>query len=473
MQNVVQIDRLVDDQKIGRFNIKLLLWSFLAMYADGYDISAMSFAAPELVRQWHVPQSAFGIVFSASLFGVLFGAPLLGYVGDRFGRRMAIVFGSAIFGFGTLAMMWATSLDQMTALRFVTGIGIGGLMPNTIALNSELSPKRWRATLVVLMFTGVTLGSSTPGPVAAWLVPEYGWKILFLIGGAVPLAVAGFLMFTLPESVKFLALRHSRRGELLKTARRMRPDLTIPDDAEFVVTQSADAAAGRGGGFLGLGPIFRGGLALITPLLWICFATTLMANYFLNNWMPLLFEGNGLSPKEAALASTVYHIGGTLGGFLVSVLLDRFGFATIAVLFAVAGPAIAAIGLSGISHGMLTVLAGTAGFAVLAAQFGNNACSGLIYPTEARSKGAGWALGIGRIGSIVGPLVGGMLIALKMPLQQLFLWAALPMAVGLVAAIIVARLCYRRFRGFQLDDKPAEPESALQAPRAKPAPLTS
>ncbi|HEV7716775.1 MAG TPA: MFS transporter, partial [Steroidobacteraceae bacterium] len=107
MSAIVQTDRLVDDQKIGAFNIKLLFWSFLAMFADGYDISAMSFAAPELVRQWHVPQSAFGIVFSASLFGVLFGAPLLGYVGDRFGRRIAIVTGSVIFGLGTLAMMWA------------------------------------------------------------------------------------------------------------------------------------------------------------------------------------------------------------------------------------------------------------------------------------------------------------------------------------------------------------------------------
>ncbi|MEP7242355.1 MAG: MFS transporter [Gammaproteobacteria bacterium] len=456
MSQTIQIDRLVDDQAISGFNIKLLLWSFLAMFADGYDISAMAFAAPELVRQWHVAPSSFGVVFSASLFGVLFGAPLLGYVGDRFGRRAAIVIGSAIFGVGTLAMMWAGSLEQMTALRFLAGIGIGGLMPNTIALNSELSPRRWRATLVVLMFTGVTLGSATPGPVAGWLVPEYGWKILFLIGGVVPLVVAGFLYFLLPESVKFLTTRPQRRAELLKTARRMRPGLTIPDDAQFVLEQTASAAAS--GGFLGLRRIFRGGLAIITPLLWICFATTLMANFFLNNWMPLIFESNGISPKEAAIASTLYHVGGTIGGVVVSVLLNKWGFVSIAALFALAGPAIAAIGLDGISNGMLTFFAGFAGFAVLASQFGNNACAGLIYPTEARSQGAGWALGIGRIGSIVGPLVGGVLVAMKMPLQQLFLWAALPMVVGLVAAIAVARLCYVRFQGFQLDDKPAVPE---------------
>src|SRR5262249_41132533 len=153
----------------------------------------------------------FGAVFAASNVGVLFGAPLLGYMGDRLGRRSAVVTASIIVGVFTLAMMWATSLNEMTVLRFLTGVGIGGLLPNTSALNSELSPRRWRATLVVLMFTGITLGSATPGPVAAWLVPDHGWKILFLIGGAVPLVVGVLLYFALPESVKFLAARPQHR----------------------------------------------------------------------------------------------------------------------------------------------------------------------------------------------------------------------------------------------------------------------
>ena len=456
MSQTVQTDRLVDEQKIGAFTIKLLVLSWFAMFADGYDISAMAFAAPELVRQWHVPMSGFGLVFSAANFGVLFGAPLLGYVGDRFGRRVAIVIGSLIFGVFTLAMMWATSLEQMTALRFLTGIGIGGLMPNTIALNSELAPRRWRGMLVVLMFTGVTLGSGTPGPVAGWLVPEYGWKILFLIGGLVPLAAAFVLLFVLPESVKFLVSRSERRAELLKVARQMRPDLALPDDTQFVVEPRPAAASG--GFFLGLGHIFRGGLAFITPLLWVCFATTLMANYFLNNWMPLIFESNGVTPKQAAIASTLYHVGGTVGGIVVSVLLNRFGYAAITLLFLLAAPAIAMVGIDGLSPALLAGVAGFAGLAVLGAQFGNNACAGMIYPTEARSQGAGWALSIGRIGSIIGPIVGGMLVAMKMPYHEMFLWASLPMAVGLIAAILVAWLCYKRFRAFTLDDKPAEPE---------------
>jgi MFS transporter, AAHS family, 4-hydroxybenzoate transporter len=469
LTSIVQIDRLVDDQKIGAFNIKLLVLSWLAMFADGYDISALAFAAPELVRQWHL-QGGLGIAFAASNFGVLFGAPLLGYVGDRYGRRIAVVIGSAIFGVFTLAMMWAQNLDQMIVLRFITGIGIGGLMPNTIALNSELSPRRWRAMLVVLMFTGVTLGSGTPGPVAGWVVPEHGWKVLFLIGGVVPLAIAVLLLFVMPESVKFLARRPGRRAELLRTVRRMRPDLTIPDDAQFVIEQPASPPR-KTAGLLGLEHIFRGSLAAITPFLWVCFATTLMANYFLNNWMPLIFESNGVTPKQAAIASTLYHVGGTLGGIIVSILLNRFGYAAITFLYLLAAPAIAAIGLSGSSPTLLAVIAGTAGLAVLGAQFGNNACAGLIYPTEARSQGAGWALGIGRVGSIAGPIVGGMLVSMKMPYDQMFMWAALPMGVGLVAAILVAWLCYRRFRAFTLDDKAADTEPAPVLADTQPRPM--
>ena len=220
MSQLLRVEQLVDEQSIGRFNVQLLIWSFLAMFADGYDLSAMPFAAPSLVRELHPSPALWGVVLSASLWGVFFGALLMGWVGDRFGRRTAIIVGCILYGISTLSIVFTHDLWHMFVLRVITGLGLGGLMPNTIALSSELSPKRWRATLVVLMFTGITLGSGTPGPVAAWLVPVYGWQVLFVIGGLVPLIVACCLPFVLPESIKFLALRPDRRPELLLTARR-------------------------------------------------------------------------------------------------------------------------------------------------------------------------------------------------------------------------------------------------------------
>jgi MFS transporter, AAHS family, 4-hydroxybenzoate transporter len=455
---IVHIERLVDDQKIGWFNINLLVWSFLAMFADGYDISAMAFAAPELVKHWHVEASSLGPVLSASLFGILFGAPLLGFLGDRYGRKTAIVSGCVIYGLATFAIAWATNLDQIWVLRFITGIGIGGLMPNTISLSSELSPKRWRATLVILMFTGITLGGSMPGVVAAWLVPQYGWQVLFWIGGIVPVIIAACLIFMLPESVKYLAQHPEQHARLVATARRMRPDLQIAADTRFVSEEQPVAEERPPPAqftWLGLTHIFGPGLRAITPLLWLCFVTALMANFFLNSWMPLLFGQAGLSPEDAAIASSLYHIGGTAGGVLISLLLDRYGLAIVAVLFLIAAPAVAAIGMATGSVSALMILSTLAGVGVLGAQFGNNAAAGLLYPTAFRAKGVGWALAIGRFGSIAGPLIGGTLIGMKLPMQQLFAFAAIPLLIGITSAAILARLCYVRLGGFQLDSTPA------------------
>jgi MFS transporter, AAHS family, 4-hydroxybenzoate transporter len=446
----IRIDDLVDGQRIRGFNLNLLFWSFLAMFADGYDISVMPFAMPTLSKLWHVDAGLQGWALTASLIGVLAGSPLLGYIGDRYGRKAAILLGSVIYGVTTLTVIWQHGYWVTIALRFCTGIGIGGLMPNTIALNSELSPKRLRATLIVLMFTGVTLGSSAPGFISAWVLPTFGWKVLFLVGGAVPLLVAVCLYFALPESVKFLGGRPERRAELLSVARRMRPDLAIGEDALFESPLRPTPQRGA----LGVGDILGPGFRAITPLLWVCFVTTLMANYFLNSWMPLLFNNAGLTPEKAALASSLYHIGGTVGGLLISVLLDQFGFVVIAVLFVCAAPAIAAIGSSSMSYAALAPLAGIAGLCVLGAQFGNNAAAGLLYPTQFRSKGVGWALGIGRFGAIVGPLLGGHLIKLHLPMRQLFLAAAMPMLIGAVAAVILVRLCYVRLGALRLGDVP-------------------
>jgi AAHS family 4-hydroxybenzoate transporter-like MFS transporter len=445
VSQTLQIEELVDGQSFGRFNINLLLWSFLAMLSDGFDLAALASAAPQLARSWHLAASAFAPALSASLFGILFGAPLLGYVGDRFGRRFTIIAGCAFYGLGTLATVWAGSLHQIMVLRFLTGIGLGGLMPNTIALNSELAPKRLRATLIVLMFTGITMGGALPGYIQAWLIPLYGWRIMFWIGGLLPLLVAAGLLFGLPESVKYLALQSDRHRQLLSTLRRLRRDLSIPDDAQFAIAPAPPAAGS------GLRPLFSGALAWITPLLWLCFATALMANFFLNSWLPLIFENSGLTPQQSGMAISLYHYGGTIGGLLVSVVLGRFGFALIAVLFLLAAPAIAAIGLPGLSYPVMAAAATLAGFCTLGAQFGNNAASGLLYPTAFRSRGVGWALGVGRAGSIAGPLVGGLLIGMKLPLQVLFALAAVPMLLGLIASIGVTKLCHRQLGGLSLD----------------------
>jgi Arabinose efflux permease len=445
-----QVNDFVDGQRIGAFNFQLLFWSFLTMFADGFDLNSLGFAAPDLARLWGIERSAMGPVLSANLLGIFIGAPLLGWLGDKYGRRPLIIGGTLLYGATTLVMAFTTTMEQMLVLRFIAGIGIGGIMPNTISLNSELTPKKYRSALIVLMFMGITTGSTAVGLISANFQAEYGWQILFYTGGILPLILAVCLYFTLPESLKLLATKPNRQAELIRTARRMRSDLDIADDAVFINPPIVASSTG------GINELFRGGLALITPLLWCCFCVALLANFFLNNTLPLIYDKYGIPAEDAAYVATAYHAGGILGGLVVTLLLDRFGFMVVFALFALAVPSIIFLGVSGAPLLFMGTMAALAGIAVLGAQFGNNAAAGLLYPTSIRGKGVGTALSIGRFGAIAGPMVGTALLGLDISMQQLFLIAFTPIVVGLIASALLSLLCYRRFKSFQLDDTPVE-----------------
>lgn len=442
-----EIDTLVDAQRFGWFGLSLLIWSFLATFTDGYELSALGLAVPHIVREWHVPPAQLGTMLSASLAGMFFGAPLFGFIGDRYGRRPAIALGCLAYGLTTLAIMFAHSVGQVTLLRFVTGLGMGGVLPNTIALNSELSPKRLRARLIILMFMGITLGGSVPGLVAVGLVPHHGWRAIFLVGGLAPLVVGLAAPFVLPESVKFLRSRPDRTAELLATLRRMLPDRVLPPSLAAPAIQAARPVS--------IGALFTRELAPVTLLLWLCFATTLMANFFLANWLPTLFGQIGMDPQTAALTSTMYHFGATFGGLAMALMLDRIGFLAVGGLLLVAVPAMLGIGLPGVPPVGLGLFVAIAGFCVLGAQFGSNAAAGLIYPTACRSRGLGLAFGIGRVGSVLGPWAGAKLIGLKLSLIMMMAAACAPVLLGAVAALVLAMVGRSRFGGWRLDEVPA------------------
>jgi AAHS family 4-hydroxybenzoate transporter-like MFS transporter len=321
------------------------------------------------------------------------------------------------------------------------------VLPNAIALNSELSPKRLRARLIILMFMGVTLGGSVPGFVAVGLVPDHGWRAIFLVGGLAAIVVGAVAPFVLPESVKFLRGRPERIRELLATLRRMAPDAVLP--ASFARPGSAPAAS------VPVSALFANGLAPVTLLLWLCFATTLMANFFLANWLPTLFGQIGIDPRTAALTSTMYHFGATFGGLAMALMLDRIGFLAVGGLLVAAVPAMLGVGLPGLPPLGLGLLVGIAGFCVLGAQFGSNAAAGLIYPTACRSRGLGLAFGVGRVGSVLGPLLGAKLIGLKLSLMTMLAAMAGPVLLGAVAALALAFAARRRFGEWRLDEMPA------------------
>jgi len=433
------VSRLLDQRGLTSFHYNLIFWCVLLSLIDGYDIAAIAFAAPHLVTDWGLKPGALGRVFSASLIGILFGSAVFGWVGDRYGRKTALIASNLLFGVFTLAAAWATNLDQLFWLRLLAGLGIGGVIPNVVAINTESSPRKLRATLALIGVGFVPIGGAIPGVVAAALVPTHGWQILFTIGGIVPIILAGIALFTLPESIKFMALHESQRSKMEKTIAALDPSFKIPANAKFVIEDEQQ--------FPGFNPVylFRQGLWLITPLLWLLFALNLMGYFFLLSWTPTLMAVLKLPPTVGALAGAMIQLGGTVGSLILARWFERRRFFAIAIVFVAAVPIVASIGYAGQSSTTaLAIATFFAGFCVLGIQTGINVAGALVYPTSLRANGSGWQLGIGRIGSIVGPLVGALLIGL--PVEKLYTWSALPFAVGAVVCFVIWRLNETRLR---------------------------
>lgn len=432
-QPVIQVSRLLDERGLSSFQIRLLVWSFLLVLIDGYDIGAIAFAAPHLVGEWHVAPKALGPVFSASLVGILIGSAFFGWVGDRAGRKVALASANLLFGLFTLIAAYATNLDQMFWLRLLAGIGIGGVIPNVVAINVESAPHNLRATLAIIAVGCVPIGGAIPGFIAAIFVAKYGWPILFVIGGIVPIVLGIAAFAAMPESIKFMALHESQRRHMGKTISEIRPDMAVPPNARFVIEDEHQ--------FPGFNPVylFRDGLALITPLLWLLFALNLMGYFFLASWTPTLMAAAKLPPATGALAGAAIQVGGTVGALTLCRWLERKQFYAIAIMFVLAVPVVGFIGYAGLmSQTAVLITTFFAGFLVLGIQSGINVAGAMVYPTSLRANGSGWELGLGRIGSIVGPLVGALFVGL--PVQNLYTWSAIPFAVGAVVCYAIHRL---------------------------------
>jgi AAHS family 4-hydroxybenzoate transporter-like MFS transporter len=433
----VDVAAFIDQQPIGRYQIRLLLTCAAVLFVDGFDTQAIGYVAPELVREWGLTRAALGPVFSAGLFGLMIGALIFGPLADRIGRKRIVVLSTAAFGLGTLATVFANDTTTLIALRFLTGLGLGGAMPNAVALTSEFSPHRRRATMVMTMFCGFSVGAALGGLIAAALIPHFGWRSVFLIGGLAPLLFAPFLAFRLPESVRFLALSGRQDDRVATLLGRIAPGVDFAPGTRFAVHEPKLPG-------LPVAHLFSQGRAKVTLLLWVVFFMSLLDLYFLSNWLPTVLNDLGASVSMAAVVGAMLQVGGVVGTFTLGHFIDRFSFRALALTYLLAAVAVAAIGYSGHSTGLATLAIFCAGFCIVGGQIASNALAATYYPTSARSTGIGWALGIGRAGSIVGPLVGGALIALAWGTQSLFLAAAVPALVAAFAAFLLNRVAGRR-----------------------------
>jgi AAHS family 4-hydroxybenzoate transporter-like MFS transporter len=436
----VNITDVVDNSRIGGFQIGLFVLCAACLILDGFDVQATGYVAAALSKDLGLSGTEFSAVASAGLVGVLFGALLFGWLGDRYGRRPILVTATFCFALLTLLTGFAQSLTQLIVIRVLAGVGLGGIMPNVVALVGEYSPQRSRAFLMMFISNGFNVGAVVGGFAARALVPDYGWRAVFYFGGVVPIVIGALMYWGLPESLQFLALRGDRQAQLRKWLARVDPSAVTSPSTRFVTTERPLEgvpvrrlfAAGRGPG---------------TLLLWIINFMNLVNLYFLSQWLPRIFFDIGFSQANAIWIGTTLQIGGAIGTLFLGWLILRLGYIRVLVAsFAVGVVAVAAIGQQ-LSLQALFLVVFVAGFTIVGGQAGLNALAASFYPTDLRSTGVGYALGIGRVGGIVAQPAAGALVDHGWVARQLLLAASIPAAVTVAALVAMGKQVKARASG--------------------------
>jgi MFS transporter, AAHS family, 4-hydroxybenzoate transporter len=408
------LETIVNSGRMGRSQFLIVAICALVAMIDGFDTQCVAFVAPEIANSWQVEPSKFGPVFGAGLLGGTLGAMLLGLAGDRFGRKPVLVASVALFAICSLVTPLATSVTYLAALRFVTGIGLGGALPTAISLTSEYAPARLRATVVALMFCGFPLGAVIGGFAMTKLIPLLGWTSAFYAGGAIPLVLLPLVVGCVPESIRFLSLKGDRTA-ILSILDRMKLEKKWNGNVELAVETSAPIFS-----------LFAKGMALGTTLLWITFFFSLMMSYFLLNWIPMLARQEGHSVEDAVMAVAMINLGAIIGCVTLGHLAGRFGQTrVIGTGYGLGAFAIMGIGYVGTSSVLFLAISILAGILTVGAQMCTVALCASFYDTRLRATGVGWTMGIGRIGAILGPVLGGVLIGAGVTAPVFFFIAGL------------------------------------------------
>jgi AAHS family 4-hydroxybenzoate transporter-like MFS transporter len=430
----IVIPELLEKQRISAFQIRVGALCAAVAFLDGFDTQVIGNLLPAISAELHVARPAMAPVGVAGLVGLMIGALTLGPLADIIGRRMVIIGSTLLFGVMTVLTGALTdSLTSLIVLRFLTGLGLGGAMPNSIAMTAEYAPRRSQATMVMVMFCGFPLGASFAGFVSAYLIPAFGWRAVLYLGGALPIALVPLLIAWLPESIRHLVLQGGQTAKVRDIVGRIAPALAMPEGTRFTLGEQH----GRG---VPVGHLFREGRAVATVLLWIVFFMSLLNIFLINFWLPTLAHDAGLALTVANMATGLFQAGGVISTLLGGRAIDTLGaYRVLAPAYFFAGIFIAAIGYAVASPALLLIVATIAGFCLIGGQTGINALSSTFYPTFIRSTGVGWALGIGRIGSIAGPGVGGILLALKWPTTAIFLIGGAAALCASLAVFLMGR----------------------------------
>ncbi len=426
--HTMNVNAVVDKAKFKPFHMTVVLWCLFVVLFDGYDLAINGVVLPLLMQEWGMSAVQAGMLASTALAGMMFGAMFFGMLADKIGRKKVILICVTLFSGFTFLGGFAENPTQFAVLRFIAGLGIGGVLPNLVALTSEYAPEKLRSTLVTAMFSGYAMGGIMAALLGTWLTPSFGWQIMFWIAG-IPLIALPLLWMFLPESLAFL-VKQQKTDKALAIVQKLSPEDKVTPATVLVFNESKVPAAS-------ISALFKQGRLGGTLLFWLAFFMCLLMLYALGSWLPKLMMAAGYSLGSSLTFLLALNIGAVIGTAGGGMLADRFHIKPVVISMLTVG-VLALIGL-GFNSPQPVIY-----FLVSLAGASSVGCSILLYsyvaqyyPLAVRSTGLGWASGVGRLGAIVGPIVIGFLLGLELPHKFNFLAVAVPAVLAVIAIAFI------------------------------------
>jgi AAHS family 4-hydroxybenzoate transporter-like MFS transporter len=433
---MTNVSDVIDNARFNAYHRLIIGLCGLMVFFDGFDLSAISFAAPDVVKVLGVERAMIAPVFSAGLLGLTLGALGFGFIGDRWGVKRTFILCGVLFGIFSLLTATATSVPVLIAYRFLAGLALGGASPISIAIASDFMPKKLRTSIVMIMYISLAVGGVFAGYSYGYL-EAFGWRTVFIVGGLAPIILAPLFIALLPESLVAQVLHGADPARINAILARLEPGGTFTDTTFSVDKENKE----------GFQPaqLFQDGRAAITTTLWAVFFSSLVALYFFNNWIPILLTGGGLSKHEIVTITTSLQWGGVVGTLLASPIVLKFGgFRSASIGYLIAAAAMLVLSMEKGSFVFLAVATFLVGMFLIGTQSILNASTANVYPPIMRSTGVGWAFGIGRIGSVISPAIAGVLLAMQWQPAQLFMIAAIPTVLASIGLFVLLRFLKTR-----------------------------
>lgn len=429
--NKINVNDVIDKAKFTPFHFKVVFLCLIIILFDGYDLAINGVALPLLMQQWSLSAVQAGMLASTALAGMMFGAMLFGTLADKIGRKNVILICVLIFSGFTFLGGFASNPTEFGTLRFIAGLGIGGVMPNLVALTSEYAPQRLRSTLVTTMFSGYAVGGVMAALFGAWFTPNFGWEIMFFIAG-VPLLLLPFFWLFLPESLTFL-VQKKKDNKAIGILQHLNPNIMIDEHTKLELSEVKVSEPAF------VSSLFKQGRTGSTLLFWLAFFMCLLTLYALGSWLPKLMMAAGYSLGNSLMFLLAMNIGAVIGTVGGGILADKFHLKPVIITLCLAGAiALSLLGFNS-PKPVIYLLVAVAGASAIGGQILLYSYVAQYYPLTVRSTGIGWASAVGRSGAIVGPILIGALLGMDLPHQINFMAVGLPVVIVVIAVAFISR----------------------------------